>query len=127
MDVEEKLNLNKNLYKTNLWFAKITPYVLYVGCFLNTILSYIGIKTEILSMMTGVSLIPYILIVLFSFTFKLCKYHRMMIYYVGITECIAWTDHFFGHSVSDNVYFTVLFLIAGVFFVLTAYYKIKNK
>ena len=43
------------------------------GCFLaNTILSYFGIETEVLSYVAGIGILPLLFIYLSSFVFKFC-------------------------------------------------------
>ena len=54
--MEEKLN--KLLYKLELYLVKIIPIVIAVLEVLNTVLSYLNIDVEIISMVAGISLLP---------------------------------------------------------------------
>ena len=119
--------MNKLLYKIEILLLKTIPYILAFSYALNTVLSYFDIDLIILSMLCSIGLVPYTLLLISSFVFKFCKYHRMMIYYVGITELLSWIDYYHKIPISDNTYFIVLFLILGVFLFLFTYFKIKNK
>ena len=103
------------------------PYVLLICSILNTILSYVGIELEIISAIAGISFIPWLFVLLSSYVFKFCKYHRLMIWYCGFTEVLAWIDYYHKIPISDNVFFVLLLVILGIFLFLITYYKIKNK
>lgn len=103
------------------------PYALAAGYALNTVLSYFGIDLVILSMICSIGVVPYLFLLVSSFVFKFCKYHRMMIYYIGVTETLSWIDYYKAMPISDNVYFVILFIILGIFIFLTTYFKIKRK
>lgn len=127
MDVEEKSNINKKLYKIELILLKTIPYILSFCYITNTVLSYLCIEVEIFSMICGISVLPFIFILISSFVFKFCKYHRMMIYYVGISELLAWIDYYYHIPISTNIYYILLFVIFGIFLFLFTYYRIRNK
>jgi len=126
MAVVEKSRTNKALHKTEIMVIKTIPCVLSLCYIANTILSYCGVEVEIFSMLGGLSLIPFIFILISSFVFGFCKYHRMMIYYIGISEGLAWIDHYHEIPISNNTYFMILFILIGVFVFLTIYFKVKN-
>ncbi|MBQ3933451.1 MAG: hypothetical protein II653_06825 [Lachnospiraceae bacterium] len=127
MAVEAKSNVNKRLYKIELLLIKIIPYIIALCYIINTVLSYLSIEAEIFSMLCGISLLPLLFILMSSFVFGFCKYHRMMIYYVGISELLAWVDYYKGIPIPTNTYYILLFTLFGIFIFLFTYYKIKNK
>ena len=127
MAVEAKSNVNKRLYKIELLLIKIIPYIIALCYIINTVLSYLSIEAEIFSMLCGISLLPLLFILMSSFVFGFCKYHRMMIYYVGISELLAWVDYYNGIPIPTNTYYILLFTLFGIFIFLFTYYKIKNK
>lgn len=125
--MEEKSRINKTLYKTELLLLKTIPYVLALCYALNTVLSYFDIDLVILSAICSIGLIPFLFLLVSSFVFKFCKYHRVMIYYIGVTETLAWIDYYWKLPISDESYFKVLFSVFGIFLLLYTYFKIKNK
>ena len=119
--------MNKSLYKIEILLLRIIPYALALGYAFNTVLSYFGIDLVVLSMICSTGVIPYLFLLASSFVFKFCKYHRMMIYYIGVTELLSWIDYYHKIQISDNLYFVMLFITLGIFLFLFTYYKIKNK
>jgi hypothetical protein len=129
MAVEEKSkqNLNKTLYKLELILLRTIPYILFIGHALSVLLSYLDMSRTILSMLCGVSLVPWVFILLSSYVFKFCKYHRLMIWYCGVTEIIAWLDYYITFPITDSLFFVLLFIIFGIFLFFITKCKIQNK
>ena len=125
--VDASRNVNKTLYKLELLTIKIIPFVIALAYLTNTILSYFEVKVELISMICGMSVLPFLFLLISSFAFKFCRYHRMMIYYIGVSELLSWIDYNHTIPITDNVYFIVMFVLFGIFLLLTLYYKLKNK
>ena len=111
------------LYKLEILFLKIIPMVL-AGCFLaNTILSYFGIETEVLSYIAGIGILPLLFIYLSSFVFKFCVYHRMFIYYILTNNIICFIDDKYGIPISCRSYLVLHLIIAAIFLFTILYLK----
>lgn len=127
MDVAEKSrNVNKHIYKVQLLLLRVVPYILFIGNVSSITLSYFGIEREFLSMLFGVSVTPWVFILVSSYAFRYCKYHRLMIWYCLVTETVSWIDYYLDIPISDNVYFIVLFVITGLFLFCITYCRIRN-
>ena len=113
------------LYKLEILFLKIIPMVL-AGCFLaNTILSYFGIETEVLSYIAGIGILPLLFIYLSSFVFKFCVYHRMFIYYIFTNNVICFIDDKYGIPISCRSYLVLHLIISAIFLFIILYLKFK--
>lgn len=113
------------LYKLEILFLKIIPMVL-AGCFLaNTILSYFGIETEVLSYIAGIGILPLLFIYLSSFVFKFCIYHRMFIYYIFTNNIICFIDDKYGIPISCRNYLVLHLIAAAIFLFIILYLKFK--
>lgn len=113
------------LYKLEILFLKIIPMVL-AGCFLaNTILSYFGIETEVLSYIAGIGILPLLFIYLSSFVFKFCVYHRMFIYYIFTNNVICFIDDKYGIPISCRSYLVLHLIVAAIFLFIILYLKFK--
>ena len=78
------------------------------GCFLaNTILSYFGIETEILSYIAEIGILPLLFIYLSSFVFKFCGICRMFIYYIFTNSIICFIDDKYGIPISCRRLFSI--------------------
>ena len=100
------------LYKLEILFLKIIPMVL-AGCFLaNTILSYFGIETEVLSYVAGIGILPLLFIYLSSFVFKFCV-------------IICFIDDKYEIPISCRSYLVLHLIVAAIFLFIILYLKFK--
>jgi hypothetical protein len=95
------MNLDKYLYKIELYVLKIIPMLLALCSFLNTTLFYFGINLPILTYIGGVSFLTLGYLYLSSYVFKFCGYHRMFIHYILVVNIISYIDMEFGIEVSN--------------------------
>lgn len=119
--------LNKLLYKLELYLVKIIPIVIAVLEVLNTVLSYLNIDVEIISMVAGMSLLPLLFLYVSSYVFRFCSYHRMFIHYIAVNEAISWYDYKIGIPITDKSLLVLHLLIVGLFFILIIYLKFYAK
>ena len=117
--------LNKTFYKLVLYLLKIITYLIALIYFLNTTLSYFKIDAPILSLIGGMSIFPTIYILLTSFAFKFCNYHRIPLYYIVISDCIAYYDIYYTIPVTTSTLFSINLIIAGISLFLIIYFKLK--
>lgn len=125
MEMEEK-QIGKALYKLELYCIKVIPFIItlcYVG---NTISSYIYKELPIFSFIGSLSILPLIFLYLSSFVFKFCITHRLPLYYVFVSDCIAYYDMYVGIPVSNRNLFVINMLIFGVFVLLLGYLKFRK-
>lgn len=107
-------NLDKSLYKIEIYAIKIIPVVLALICFLNTLLCYLGIDLIILTYIGGISFITLGFLYLSSFVFRFCNYHRMFLHYITIVNIISYIDMEYEILLSNfwlHILYTSLFLI----------------
>lgn len=122
--VEGKL-VNKVLYKIELYLIKHIPIWIALCYFLNTVLSYYCIDVPILSLIGGMSILPWIFLFISSYVFKFCIYHRLPLYYILISDIIGYYDTYIGISISNRTLFSIYCIIAGIFLFLMLYFKFK--
>lgn len=120
-----KEEVRKSLYKVEILFIKIIPIIIAGCCLLNTIMSYIGIKTELLTYIAGIGILPIAFFYLTSYVFKFCEYHRMFLHYIVVNNIICYIDYVYEIPVSDKQYLILHFMIAGIFMFLIIYLKFK--
>jgi len=107
-------NLDKSLYKLEIFTIKTIPIVLALICFLNTLLCYSGIDLLILTYIGGVSFLTIVLLYLSSYVFKFCSYHRMFLHYILVVNIISYIDMEYEIPLSNfwlHILYTSLFLI----------------
>ena len=117
--------MDKTLYKLELLLIKILPLGIMLCYLLNSILSYFHIDAVILSYIGCMSIIPTAFILLSSFAFKFCIYHRLPIYYVIVSDIISCYDLYIGIPLSNRYLFVVNMIIAGIFLFLILLFKFK--
>lgn len=124
INVEVSLN-SKTLYKLFLGFLKVIPMIMAGLFLLNTVLSYFDIDYSIISYLAGIGLIPWLFIMLASYTLKFCEYHRMFLWYILVNNIMCWIDANYGLPVSDRGYLILHFILAGFFLFLVLYFHQK--
>lgn len=126
-NVEESSSLSNYKYKLFLGFLKVLPIIM-AGLYLcNTILSYFDVDLSLFSYLAGVGIIPWLFILISSYLFKFCEYHRMFLWYIIVNNIICWVDEEFGLPISDRGYFVLHIIVAGLFLFLVLYFHQRCK
>lgn len=118
-------NLKKGKYKLMLVILKVIPVICAAGCLLNTLLAYVGIDIPILSYLNGMSLWPWLFILLASFVFRFCIYHRIFLYYIATIDVIDIIDYHFQIPISDYNFLVLHIILAGFALLLILYFYVK--
>lgn len=124
INAEAGLN-SKTLYKLFLYSLKIIPMVMAGLFLLNTVLSYFDIDYSIISYLAGIGFIPWVFILLASYTLRFCEYHRMFLWYILVNNAVCLIDDNYGLPISDRGYLVLHFIVAGVFLFLVLYFHQK--
>lgn len=117
--------MRKRLCGITLWFLKAIPMVIALIYLLNTILSYFDVELYFLSMLGGLSILPWLFLYLASFVFRLCEYHRMFLYYIASCDIISYIDYTWGIPVPSKDYLVIHLVVAGIFLFLILYLKFR--
>jgi len=123
--VEESSRLSNYKYKLFLGFLKIIPMVLAGLFLLNTVLSYFYIDWSIISYLASVGFIPWLFLMVASYLFHFCKYHRMFLWYIMVNNILCWIDYEYGIPVSNKGLFLIHIVTAGIFLFLVLYFHQK--
>lgn len=117
--------VNKNLYKLELYSAKVVPMLMAGITLANTVLSYVGIQLIYLSYIGGISLLVLIRFYITSYTYKFCSYHRMFLHYILVSNTLALYDYHIGIPLDDVDLFALNMMIAGISLFIILYLKFK--
>lgn len=115
-------NLNKKLL---LIVTKYAPWFISIGYVVELILAYFGYNSFLLACLFSTGIIPIILILLFSFQFGYCVWHRLPLYYTFTTNIINAFDFYFGIPVPNKSMLIIYLILLAIFALVGAY--IKNK
>lgn len=126
MEKEERLK-SKLLYKVEILLIKIIPMIISLLYLINGILYYFGMDIEAMSIIGGMSILPWLFLYISSFVFKFCLYHRLFLYYIAIEEGLAWYDNIIGIPTDAAQTLLVHIILAGVFIILITYFKFYGK
>lgn len=118
-------NINQSLYKIELYWIKIIPMLLAVFSFTDTILSYIGINTEIIAYINAI--IVWLFLFLSSIIFKFCKWHRLFLYYILTENLINAYDCTYIIPLDLKNMIVVQLMIVLIFITLGIYFHIHDK
>jgi hypothetical protein len=110
--------LRKSSHKLLLATLKFIPMVTAVMYFLNTLFAFFGIDTPLFSHISGMSLLPWLFILLATYVFRFCAYHRMFLWYILITDLLNILDYYVGIPMESFRLLAVHLLITCLFMFL---------
>lgn len=126
--MEKEVSLSKTLVKLLLVCIKYLPFIIALCYVLNIVLSYLDIDTIYLSAISHTSLLPLIFMLLCSFVYKFCIYHRLPLYYIFTNNVISSFDYKYHIPITDRLLFSLYLTITFIFIILTVYiYVTRNK
>lgn len=114
MVVEERLR-SKFLYKIEIIGIKYIPFLIAVMYFIDTILDAFKVDIGILSHLFGMSFLPWCFLLLSSYVFKFCLFHRIPLYYIALNHVISLIDYYIGIPLELTPWVVLHILIVFVF------------
>lgn len=121
---------NASKHKLFLVFLKIVPFLLGLEYFLATLLQLFDIDVYLLSYLFYLGIVPWLFLLVTSFVFKFCEYHRIFLYYILLNEILNMvnynTDLFGSDDTFIRIHFVVFFLAIILTTTLYLYAKHKN-
>lgn len=114
------------LRKLLIWFIKVIPVCISVAMVLYTILAMFKIHLAILSTVAGFSIISATILLLNSFVFKFCFYHRIFIYYIYIVNLLNIIDWYLLISVSSKWFIAISIILFMVCAFAALYLHMKK-
>lgn len=119
-------NLNKALYKIQLYLIKVIPMVMAFISLVNTVFSYYDIDLSILSYIGGYSILTIVFLYLASYVFKFCEYHRMFIHYIVVNWALNIYDAYIGIPLNDRGLLITYLTVTGIFLFIILYLYVKS-
>lgn len=114
MVVEERLR-SKFLYKIEIIGIKYIPFIIAIMYFIDTILDAFEVDIGILSHLFGMSFLPWCFLLLSSYVFKFCLFHRIPLYYIALNHVISLIDYYIGIPLELKPWVVLHILIVFVF------------
>ena len=118
---------SKSLYKAVLVLLKIIPMLLALFDMVNTVIGIFGFECHWISYFGGISFLTLAFLYLASYVFRFCKYHRMFLHYVLLTNTISVIDFEFGIPVSNYTMLCVHIVLLGLLLFLVLYFYHREK
>ena len=113
-----KDNLNKTLYETEIAFLKLLLPIMGISYMLNCLGYYWSSWIQIATHFLGLVVAPMVFMLISSYVFKFCSYHRLFIYYIIIDELLRLIDWYFGIPISNKAIADVHLALAFIFIAL---------
>ena len=125
MAVVEKLKNNHRLF---ILLIKYSPYVMLLLESFATILNFFGYNVIFINYLSGVGIIPLLLMLLTSLIFGYCIYHRIPLYYIMLNNLLIFYDCYIGLPIGTTEYFMIsMFLLACAIICTVIIYLICKK
>lgn len=123
---EEKLGRNK--YKLFLLIIKYLPYLIMLLDWINTFSCVFGKQWVAISYIGGTSYLVLLSMLLTSYVFEFCSYHRVPLYYILLNNTLVLYDYYIGIPISNKGMLDVnLTLIGATIIVMTILYWKEKK
>lgn len=126
MEEKQKL-LSRNLYFIEIKLLKILPSLIALIYFINIVLNLLGISLNSLSYIAGMSFIPLLFMYVSSYVFQFCKYHRIPLYYILITNLLSIVGYEFEIAVDVWLYIVIHTILFGLTSAVVLYLYLKDK
>lgn len=105
---------------------KWIPFIMCLLIILNLIFDLIGIPTIIFSILGDSSLITILFILLASFLFQFCIYHRLFIYYILLYDIISWLDYILIFGFKSKIFILINLILFIIICIIALYLHIKD-
>lgn len=118
--MEEKLNK-----KWLLFVIKHSTWLIGFVYFLQIVFGCFGFQSIILTYLFSASIVPVIVLLLFSKFLGFCIWHRLPLYYMLTADTINAIDFYIGIPVTGKWMLIIYLLLIGIFILIGC--LIKNK
>ena len=125
--------LNKDLYKVDLFLLKLLPVIMVVSHIIASygaifqVVSGAAIVIQIVSHYLGLVIAPIAFMYISSHVFQFCNYHRMFIHYIAVIELMNVTNWYFRIPITNELYNEIQVTITIVFAILALIMYIKKR
>lgn len=113
------------LHKLTRISIKVLPWILAIIYLIGLIFSSLGIDLVILSYVGFTSLLPALFILLCSFTFEACIWHRLPLYFILINNILTYILWAVLKTIPMGWTIVLIVISLGLVAVLGAYFKNK--
>lgn len=121
----EEVEMDKISHKLALLCVKYIPAIVALTEFLATLLSFAGISGALLGCIFGSSILSLVPMYILSYTFKFCKYHRMILNYIVMNKALYLVDYLFILPFTDYIVLLIYMILAGIYLALIIYNYLK--
>ena len=125
--------LNKDLYKVDLFLLKLLPVIMVISHIIASygaifqVVSGAAIIIQIVSHYLGLVIAPIAFMYISSHVFQFCNYHRMFIHYIAVIELMNVTNWYFKIPITNELYNGIQVTITIVFATLAIIMYIKKR
>ena len=125
--------LNKDLYKVDLFLLKLLPVIMVVSHIIASygaifkVVSGAAIIIQIVSHYLGLVIAPIAFMYISSHVFQFCNYHRMFIHYIAVIELMNVTNWYFQLPITNELYNGIQVTITITFAILALVMYIKKR
>ena len=110
-------------HKLVLKLLKYIPFIIAIFYFIDSVLNCFGIIVYIVPDIFYMSPITALFMIIASFAFRFCIWHRLPIYYSIILHLLSTIDYYFNISITNSIILFIIILITIIFIILGMYLK----
>ena len=110
-------------HKLVLKLLKYIPFIIAIFYFIDSVLNCFGIIVYIVPDIFYMSPITALFMIIASFAFRFCIWHRLPIYYSMILHLLSAIDYYFNIGITNSIILFIIILITIIFIILGMYLK----
>lgn len=123
MAVVEKFDARRVKHRAFLITIKYLPHLIMLLDWANTFLCIYGKQYVAISYIGGTSYLVLLFMLLTSYAFEFCSYHRVPIYYIFINNSLVLYDYYIGLPIDNKGMLDLnITLIGATVIIMTALY-----
>lgn len=120
-------NLKRRKYKYFLITIKYLPYLIMLLDWIHTFSCIFGQHWVAISYIGGTSYLVLLSMLLTSYVFEFCSYHRIPLYYILLNNTIILYDYYIGISISSKEILDINLILIGITIVIMTLLYLKEK
>lgn len=126
--MEKVENSVRRKHKVFLLMIKYLPHLIMLIDVLHTFSCMFGRQEVVLSYIGGTSYLVLLSMLLTSYVFNFCSYHRIPLYYILVNNTLVLYDYYVGLPISNKGMLDLnLVLIGGTIILMTILYCKEKK
>lgn len=124
--MNRNLTVNKRIYKVVLFILKVQPALVAFCYAIHPFLRYYHVDFSLLTQLAHLSLLHIIPFYIFSWLFRFCECHRLLLHYITVCELLNIYDQCRDIGIKEDVWLTIHCVLIMITIILITYSYVNS-